>query len=373
MVRIISGGLGELVRPCVDDGITIDVLDTCRDALFEFVFRGHSDVAQDRAGELGEEAFDEVEPGAVLGREGELEAAGRLGSEPSSRFSGDVRGMIVEDQLDRGTRRISRIEKLEELDELSAAVAVSDQGMDLAGEQINPGQQAERAVTLVLMITREGRMDIGFRRQIRRRRCDGLNSRFFVVGDDRHRLVWFLRLGGGLFQDLHLAVDTQNLCHLLLERGVAAFQVVAHLMRFDFFPAEDLAHRALDQVCQTPMPRRRAVLARMTCQQPCRPQLVRIAMLLGLVARQRHQPSLGLRRDRRLLAGSRSIIEGRQRAIGHRPFDAALHGLMMHFEALSHGKERTSFRWAGLRTALDTKSRTDGGMQTAVQGYVPDC
>jgi hypothetical protein len=35
-------------------------------------------------------------------------------------------------------------------------------------------------------------------------------------------------------------------------------------------------------------------------------------MLLGLVARQRHQPSLGLRRDRRLLAGSRSIIEGRQ-------------------------------------------------------------
>jgi hypothetical protein len=250
MVRIISGGLGELVRPCVYDGITIDVLDTCHDALFEFVFRGHSDVAQDRAGELGEEAFDEVEPGAVLGREGELEAAGRLGSEPSSRFSGDVRGMIVEDQLDRGTRRISRIEKLEELDELSAAVAVSDQGMDLAGEQINPGQQAERAVTLVL---------------------------------------------------------------------------------------------------------------------------VRIAMLLGLVARQRHQPSLGLRRDRRLLAGSRSIIEGRQRAIGHRPFDAALHGLMMHFEALSHGKERTSFRWAGLRTALDTKSRTDGGMQTAVQGYVPDC
>jgi hypothetical protein len=114
MVRIISGGLGELVRPCVDDGITIDVLDTCHDALFEFVFRGHSDVAQDRAGELGEEAFDEVEPGAVLGREGELEAAGRLGSEPSSRFSGDVRGMIVEDQLDRGTRRISRIEKLEE-------------------------------------------------------------------------------------------------------------------------------------------------------------------------------------------------------------------------------------------------------------------
>jgi hypothetical protein len=39
--------------------------------------------AQHRAGELGEEAFDEIEPGAVLGREGELEAADRLIGEPS--------------------------------------------------------------------------------------------------------------------------------------------------------------------------------------------------------------------------------------------------------------------------------------------------
>src|SRR5258708_40356450 len=98
-----------------------------------------------RAGELGEEPLDEVEPGAVLGREGELEAARNLGGEPSSRFSRDVRGMIVEDQLDRGAGRIGGIEKLEEFDELSAAVAISDEGMDLAGEQINPGQQAERA------------------------------------------------------------------------------------------------------------------------------------------------------------------------------------------------------------------------------------
>src|SRR4029450_3889108 len=99
-----------------------------------------------------------------------------LGAEPSSRFSRDVRGMIVEDQLDRGAGRIGGIEKLEEFDELSAAVAVSDEGMDLAGEQINPGQQAERAMAFVLMITREGRVDARLGRQIRRRRCDGLDS-----------------------------------------------------------------------------------------------------------------------------------------------------------------------------------------------------
>ncbi len=71
-------------------------------------------------------ALDEVEPGAVLGREGELEAAGRSSGEPSSGFSQDVRGMIVEDQFDRGAGRIGGIEKLEGLDELSAAVAVSE-------------------------------------------------------------------------------------------------------------------------------------------------------------------------------------------------------------------------------------------------------
>ena len=37
------------------------------DALLEFLFGSDSDVAQDGAGELGEETFDEIEPGAVLG------------------------------------------------------------------------------------------------------------------------------------------------------------------------------------------------------------------------------------------------------------------------------------------------------------------
>ena len=61
---------------------------------------------QDGTGELGEEALDEVEPGAVLGREGKVEAAYRSGVEPGSGFPRDVRGMIVEDQLDRGASRI---------------------------------------------------------------------------------------------------------------------------------------------------------------------------------------------------------------------------------------------------------------------------
>ena len=41
-------------------------------------------------GKLGEEALDEVEPGAVLGRERKVEAACRLCVEPGSVFFGET-------------------------------------------------------------------------------------------------------------------------------------------------------------------------------------------------------------------------------------------------------------------------------------------
>src|SRR5258708_29095044 len=69
-----------------------------------------------------------------------------------------VCGMIVEDQPDRGAGRVGGVEKLEEFDELAAAVAVSDEAMDLSGEQIDPGQQAERAVALILIVARACRV-----------------------------------------------------------------------------------------------------------------------------------------------------------------------------------------------------------------------
>src|SRR6202166_1062078 len=213
----------------------------------------------------------------MLGREGEREASRWSSVEPSSCFSRYVGGMIIEDQLDRGAGRISGVETLEEFDEFSAAVAVSDERMNLPGKQVDSGQQAKRAMTFVLVIPREGRVDAGLGRQIGCRRCYGLDSRLFVVGDDRHSLDGFARLGGSLFQDLDLAVDTENLRHFLLKFGVATFQIVAHLVRLDFLMAEDLAQRGLDQMCVTSVPTRRSVPAGMACEQPRGPQLVRIA------------------------------------------------------------------------------------------------
>jgi hypothetical protein len=125
----------------------------------------------------------------MLGSEGELEAACGLLGEPGFGLPGDMRGKIVEDEVDRGVGRIGFVEPLEEFDKLAAAMADFDQGVDLAGEQIDPGQQAERAMALVLTIARECRVGARHRRQIRRCGRDRLDSRLLVVGDNRYRLA----------------------------------------------------------------------------------------------------------------------------------------------------------------------------------------
>ena len=51
----------------MDDGVSIEVIHGGDDAVLEFLFGRDADMAQDRSGELGEEAFDEIEPRAVLG------------------------------------------------------------------------------------------------------------------------------------------------------------------------------------------------------------------------------------------------------------------------------------------------------------------
>ena len=48
--------------------------------------------------------------------------------------------MIVEDQLDRRAGRIGVVEQLEEFDEFAAAMAIPDQGMDLAADKVDAGQ-----------------------------------------------------------------------------------------------------------------------------------------------------------------------------------------------------------------------------------------
>jgi hypothetical protein len=74
------------VRPRVDDRVLIEVVHS-HDAILEFLFGCHTDVAQDGSPELGKETLDEIEPRAVLGgSEGEFEAPGGLIGEPGFGF-----------------------------------------------------------------------------------------------------------------------------------------------------------------------------------------------------------------------------------------------------------------------------------------------
>ncbi len=104
--------------------------------------------------------------------------------------------MIVEDQLDCRVGWIGGVEKLEEFDEFAAAVTVLNERVDLAGDEIDAGQQAHRAMALVLVIARQGRMSAGCGRQVRGGRGDCLNAGLLVVGDDCHRIARFLFCGG---------------------------------------------------------------------------------------------------------------------------------------------------------------------------------
>src|SRR5215468_3719564 len=199
----------------------------------------------------------------MLGREDEFETASRLIGEPGPGFLGDMRGMIVEDQLDRRMGRIGSIDELEEFDEFAAAMAVLDQGVNLAGKQIDTGQQTDCAVALVLVVACEGRVAARLRRQVRGRRSERLNAGLLVIRDDRHFIAGLLFCGGcGLFNDLDLAIDAQNLRHLLFELRVTSLQVIAHLVWLYFLPIEYGAQGALSQFGKAAVPLCRALLAR---------------------------------------------------------------------------------------------------------------
>jgi hypothetical protein len=47
----------------------------------------------------------------------------------------------------RGMDRIGGVEKLEKFDEFATAVAILDEGVSLAGQQINPGQPQSADIT----------------------------------------------------------------------------------------------------------------------------------------------------------------------------------------------------------------------------------
>ena len=127
--------------------------------------------------------------------------------------------------------------------------------MDFASEQIDASQQTERALAFVLVVARERRINARHGRQVWRRRRNRLDAGLLIVGNDGHRLARFSCRGGSLlFQEGNLAIDAEHLRHLGLKLGVAAFQVVAHLVWLELLPVENLAHGALGKAAKQSCP-----------------------------------------------------------------------------------------------------------------------
>src|SRR5207237_4185786 len=95
---------------------------------------------------------------AVLGGEHELKAS--LGSRRKPRLGllRNVHGVIVENDLDRGRGGVGGLQHREEFDEFATAVAVLDQRVHLAGQQVDAGHQRQRSLALVLVIATDRRM-----------------------------------------------------------------------------------------------------------------------------------------------------------------------------------------------------------------------
>ena len=70
----------------MNDGIVVEIIHGGHEAILELLLGGDANIPQDGTGEFREEAFDEIEPRAVIGGESEFEAVHRLIGKPGFWF-----------------------------------------------------------------------------------------------------------------------------------------------------------------------------------------------------------------------------------------------------------------------------------------------
>jgi hypothetical protein len=101
----------------VNDWIAVELIDRGHETLLELLFGGDTDVAQDERASLEKKPSTRLSQEPCLGVKVNSNLPAGCSASPSSGLSGNMRGMIVEDQMDRRVGRIGRVDEREELDE----------------------------------------------------------------------------------------------------------------------------------------------------------------------------------------------------------------------------------------------------------------
>jgi hypothetical protein len=202
--------------------------DIVLDPVAEFVLAGDADAAQDRTGHFGEEDLDPVEPGGVGWREDKFKASG-FGGEETAGFSRSVGRVGIEQDADQDANRIGGVEFLQKGNELAAAVAVSDGVVDNAGHEIDGCREGHGSKPLVFVVALDSRVLSRLGRQIGGSGGNCLYARLFVVGEDRNGPLCF----GLRPQHFGRRIRLDDFGLALIERWVAAVQIVSYLVGFD--------------------------------------------------------------------------------------------------------------------------------------------
>ena len=177
--------------------------------------------------ELGEEAFHSVEPGGARRREVERPAG--MPGQPLAHLGMLVGGIVVDDGMDRLSRRHLRLDGVEEADELLVPVALHVAADDGAVEDVERGEQGGGAVPLV--IVRHGSGAPRLHRQSRLGAVEGLDLALLVDREDD---------GVGRRVD----VEADHVLELLGELGVIRQFKRADTVRRELVGIEDALHGA---------------------------------------------------------------------------------------------------------------------------------
>jgi hypothetical protein len=216
---------------------------------------------------------------------------------------------------DNGKLIVSPVAHRPSLQRMGIDVALGHGMMDMAGDEVDSRRKRDRAQPLVFMITLHGSVLAWPGRQIR---CGGgnrLDAGFLIVGDHGNRPFRLRQIS----QHVRRRVNVQDFGFALVKVRVAAFEVVAHLVRLDRLTVQDVMHCARCGFRQAGMTGDGSVAARMRRQQTQRPEFVRIAALFRFDAGLADQPGPRRFGDLRRASRAGQILDCLDRSHGSHP------------------------------------------------------